>query len=90
MASSSIDFTGWPENHFNWGVAHPLLPRDSDVALLKRLLLELAPEAIKVQLQALGGDCCLLGILVPLYPKTLKCAAPQRSAAAATPQYATH
>lgn len=57
MASSSMDFTGWPENHFNWGVAHPLLPRDSDVALLKRLLLELAPEAIKVQLLALGGGC---------------------------------
>lgn len=50
MAAASMDLPDhWPENVFDWGAAYPLEPAHSDAAPLKRALLEIAPETLKVR-----------------------------------------
>ena len=50
MVAATLDFPdAWPENSFGWGAAQPLLPQHSDAAPLRRLLLEVVPEALKAR-----------------------------------------
>ena len=50
MAAASMDLPDhWPENVFGWGAAYPLEPAHSDAAPLKRALLEIVPETLKVR-----------------------------------------
>ena len=82
MAAASMDLPDhWPENVFDWGAAYPLEPAHSDAAPLKRAVLEIAPETLKVWPRC-GQQwaSCLLGAAPTCWEPTHSDAAPLKRA----------